>query len=74
MTQPKVMVRIFFKTAEGPKPSGSYTFDQTEFERLKQDFIDEQRAGTYQCSYAQGNGWIPTQLLLKFNEVAYIGG
>ncbi|HZH91481.1 MAG TPA: hypothetical protein VEX70_12790 [Pyrinomonadaceae bacterium] len=84
MSQQKVGVRIFFKSAEGPKAEpASYVFDQAEFDRLKGDFINfvtysTPHGGAYKCEIqhhlaAHNSRSGRTEIVLSFSEVAYIG-
>jgi hypothetical protein len=81
MSQQKVTVRIFHRGSDGPKSSALYIFDPSEFNRLKQDFLAflGQRqgldGGTYRCDVIRDSGSAdgPTELVLRFSEIVYIG-
>ena len=83
MSEKAVTVRIFFKTSDGPKAEDKcYIFEPEEFERLKREFMKSVSgiglSGAYKCEVkyylsAQHTRGGPTELVLRFSEVAYIG-
>jgi hypothetical protein len=78
----EVEARIFFRTEAGPRSDGQYKFEAAEFDRLKAELVastspgvGRAKSGAYNCQVMRDNStsYRDTVLILKFDEVLYIG-
>lgn len=80
MADEKIAVRIFFKTDNGPASVGEYLFDAETLKRLREDFTrnitkKDIAGAAYDCEVLRQGmvGHAPTVLMLRFNDILYIG-